>query len=638
MTRAGVRQLLPRKIVPAALSATHRHYQTPAKDIAFVLNETLQYQKHLQKLPLQNGDSCDNDFVSMVTEAVGSFAEKELYPISETSDSVGCKQTGPSSVITPPGFKETYGMYVEQGWMGLSYPEEWGGQGMPQSLSLVTAEIIATANWAWGMFPGLSRGAINTLMGHASDELKQQYVPKLVSGEWTGTMCLTEPQCGSDLAQVKTKAEPQPDGSYKLSGTKIFISCGEHDMADNIVHCVLARLPDAPEGTKGISLFLVPKRKPSKDGSVDMKKVNGVSVGRIEDKMGCHGSPTCELIFDGAEGYLIGTPNRGLNHMFTFINTSRMGTAVQGLSASELAFQHSLWYAKDRLAMRSLSGVKNPDGPADAIIEHPDVRKMLLSMKAISEGARSMVYECALLQDELTEAEWGGDMERAKKVDDRMGFLTPILKGFLTELGVEAASTGIQVYGGHGYIKSNKQEQNLRDVRIAPVWEGTTGIQALDLLGRKVMLQKLRPFHKHIAEVYSYCFALLREGGGRNLRRHATKMLLGALEWQMLTYRIAARAASDKDSLGVASVDYLMYSGYQHMGLHWLKMEVAAEKALSSAEREQSREFYEAKVDTAQFYFDTLYPRTKSLVATMFTPTDSIMRMKPEHFSFDHAL
>lgn len=601
------------------------------------MNESLNIQKHYQKLPLQNGPSTDQEFVSTIVGEMGKFGETVLLPLNEVADQVGCKHTGPQTVITPPGFKEAYNSWNEGGWLGLSYPEKWGGQGLPQSLSIMVSEIVATANWTFGMFPGLSRGCINTLLAHGDDALKEKYVPPLVSGEWTGTMCLTEPQCGSDLAQVRTKAIPQEDGSYKITGTKIFISCGDHDMAPNILHAVLARLPDAPAGTRGISLFLVPKHKVSKDGAVS-KKPNGVNIGRIEDKMGCHGSPTCEINFEDAEGYLIGTPNKGLNHMFTFINTSRLGTAIQGVAASELAFQGSLWYAKDRLAMRSLTGIKNKDGPADPIIEHPDVRKMLLTMKAISEGGRSMIYECAMLQDKMSEAEYAGDTAGVKKIDDRMGFLTPVLKGFLTEAGVEAANLGIQVYGGHGYIKSNKQEQVLRDVRIAPVWEGTTGIQALDLLARKIMLQKLKPLNDHASGLYKYSFDLMTSGGGKNLRKHAAQLFYHTLKWQWMTFRILGKAGFNKDAIGIASVDYLMYAGYVNMAQHWLQMEVAAERALAKGEFKQPEEFYRAKVQTSQFYFDNILPRASAHAVSAFTPVDSIMSMKPENFSFDHAL
>lgn len=397
---------------------------------------------------------------------------------------------------------------------------------------------------------------------------------------------------------------------------------------------VLARLPGAPEGTRGISLFAVPRRKLEADGSNG--DLNGAKIGRIEDKMGCHGSPTCEINFDEAQGHLIGTENRGLNHMFTFINTSRMGTAIQGLAAAENAFQNALWYAKDRCSMRSLTGTKNPAGPADPIICHPDVRKMLLTQKCISEGGRAMLFDCGLLADVMADAASSGNDELHKQMDDDMGFVTPILKGFLTELGVEAANIGIQVYGGHGYIKSNKQEQVLRDVRIAPVWEGTTGIQGLDLLGRKIMLQKFKPINRQCAMMRADCIKLIMEGGGGNTRAHAMTLLKHVIEWQYLTYRIGMKAKSDKDAIGAASVDYLMYSGYIMMAGQWLKMEAAACKALKDGDAAQDKEFYEAKIKTSQFYFDGILPRTRSLTETMMCPVSSVMDMKEEHFAFDH--
>merc|ERR1711871_1163278 len=374
------------------------------------------------------------------------------------------------------------------------------------------------------------------------------------------------------------------------------------------------------------------------DDDLNVGDLNGCKIGRIEDKMGCHGSSTCEINFEEAEGILIGTENKGLNHMFTFINTSRIGTAIQGVAAAEQSYQGALWYAKDRLAMRSLTGDKNPDGPADPIIVHPDVRRMLLTQRCISEGGRSMVAECAMLNDLKAEAEARGDDAEASRIEDKLGFLTPILKGFLTEAGVEAANMGIQIYGGHGYIKSNKQEQVLRDVRIAAVWEGTTGIQALDLLGRKIMKGKLKPINEHCGQLRSEAWALLTGGSSSSVKSHAFQLAKKSLEWQVLSYRIGMGARNDLDSLGVASVDYLMYSGYVSMAHHWLKMEDAAAKALGKGEGlEHPREFYEAKVQTADFFFENILPRTTSLAKTMFTPVESVMGMPADSFSFDHA-
>lgn len=632
LTRTS-RLLAPRANLSAPWQTTSRGYLAPLRDIKFCLNEVHDIQEHYSKLEYQT--AADPDTMEMVLGGMAKFSEDVLAPLNEVGDTEGCTHISEKEVKTPTGFKEAYFQFIEDGWQGISYPEELDGQGLPQSLNLFISEMVATANWTWAMFPGLSKGCINTLFSHGSDELKDKYLKPLVAGTWTGTMCLTEPQGGSDLGQVSTKAIPQEDGTYKITGTKIFISCGDHDFTDNIMHCVLARLPDAPEGTRGISLFLVPKYLVDSEGNTTTT-FNSSNIGRLEDKMGCHGSPTCEINFDNAEGYLIGTPNKGLNHMFTFINTSRMGTALQGVAGAENAYQEALWYAKDRLAMRSLTGVKEPTKPADPIIVHPAVRMMLLTQKAISEGGRSMLYECAKIGDLMYECERAGDKAGFKHHDEQMAFLTPILKGFLSEVGVEAANLGIQVYGGHGYIKSNKQEQFLRDVRISAVWEGTTQIQALDLLGRKIMLQKLKPINEHCAMLRSKCMSLIT--GNSALRSNATTLLWHALEWQYLTYRIGMKAKSDKDVIGVASVDYLMYSGYVQLAYHWLLMEEAAVKALADPSRVEEAGFYEAKIQTSNFVFSNILPRTASLKASMMTPVDNIMGMKPEQFSYDHSL
>ncbi|KNC80678.1 acyl-CoA dehydrogenase [Sphaeroforma arctica JP610] len=608
-----------------------RGYRAPLRDMKFVTNEVYNIQDHYSKLKHVDGSAASPDMIDAVLDGFAKFAENDLAPMNQTADSEGCTWVSGTETKTPTGFKAAYDSYVEGGWQGLTYPEEYGGQGLPPSLAIISSELVATANWTWSMYPGLSKGAINTILAHGSPELKEKYLHKLVSSEWTGTMCLTEPHCGSDLAQVKTKAVPQGDGTYKITGTKIFISCGDHDLTDNIVHCVLARLPDAPEGTRGISLFAVPKKHVADDGTVG--DYNNVKVGRIEDKMGCHGSSTCEINFEEAEGVLIGTENKGLNHMFTFINTSRLGTALQGGCAAELSYQLALDYAKERLAMRSLSGIKNPDGPADPIIVHPDVRKNLLFQKAISEGARSMITECCLLWDNMADAEAAGDTKAARKIDDRMGFLTPILKGFLTEVGCEAANKGIQIWGGHGYIKQNHMEQVFRDVRISAVWEGTTGIQALDLLGRKVLLQKLKPIASHVSESLSYLRGAMFSAQSSEMRSHAYTLIKAHVRWQYLTTRIAIKASSDKDFVGAASVDYLMYSGYVSMGQHWLKMEEAALKALKRTDLTQAdKDFYSSKVDTARYYFDYVLPRSDSLATTMMTPTETFTKITNDEF------
>jgi len=622
------------------------------KEMQFCVHEVHNFEDHHKTL--KTTAECDRETVDMVIEASAQLAG-QLALSKVDSDRIGCSWVDEYTTTTPPGFKEAYKQFTEAQWQGLSFPEEFGGQNLPMSLALIQSEMIAAANWTFGMFPGLSKGAINTLLMHGSEELKARYLPDLVSGETMGTMCLTEPGCGSDLGQVITKAvkspsvsDSEPD-SYNITGTKIFISCGDHDLTDNIVHCVLARLPDAPPaaaspaGTRGISLFLVPKKLP--DGSL-----NGVKTSRIEDKMGCHGSPTCQLEFENAKGWLIGTENRGMGHMFTFINTSRVGTAVQGQAAAECALQNSLWYARERTSMRALSGTKEPELLADPIIHHPSVRGMLLTMKAYSEGGRSMTYECAKLGDQMVDcnnsakaclakgdaagaAEWEA---KAAEVDERMGFLTPILKGFLTEAGKEAADLGIQVYGGHGYIKDNHAEQNYRDVRIAPVWEGTTQIQALDLLGRKVMRHKLKPMHEHVATLYKQCAPLLLSKHA-SLRQHARSLLLKTMEWQWMTYRIAQKGLGDKEAVGVASEPYLMFGGYVSLASHWLKMEEVAFQKLESGDGVNEEEFYDAKVKTSRFVFECLLPRTQSLSQAMVAPASAVTDLHKDHFSFDYA-
>jgi len=606
----------------------------------FLLYEVHDFEKHHASLTPGEVDEsaanqpCDREMVEMVIESTQQLCEKELAPLLSVADSEGCEWIDKYHVKTPAGFKEAYDLYAQSGWQGLMFPPQYGGQGLPASVAMIQGEMTATANYTWTMFPGLSKGAINTLLAHGSEELKDKYLPPLVSGEFTGTMCLTEPQCGSDLGQVVTKAIDNGDGTFAVSGTKIFISCGEHDMTSNIIHCVLARLPGAPEGTKGISLFLVPKKCVDDEGNVGER--NGVSVSRIEDKMGCHGSPTCQVEFEGATGWLIGEPNRGLNHMFTFINTSRIGTAVQGVAAAESAFQNTLWYCKERGSMRALSGTKEPELKADPIIHHPSVRTMLLTQKAVAEGGRSMVYECAKLVDRMDMCEAAGDAKGAKAIDERLAFLTPILKGFLTEVGKESADLGIQAYGGHGYIKDNRAEQVFRDVRIAALWEGTTQIQALDLLGRKIMLQKLKPINEHCSELRSLCAPHLLAGNAP-LRRHAWSLLGKTFEWQLMTYRVAARASSDKEQIGHASVDYLMYSGYVTLAAHWLKMEAAAVSKLASGTGEEEEAFYRAKVLTSAYVFDRLLTRCASHRAAVLSPIESVMALPIEDFSFDHT-
>ena len=514
-------------------------------------------------------------------------------------------------------------------WQGLSAPEEFGGQGLPASMGLFKQEMMGTANWSFSMYPGLSLGAMNTIFLHGTDEQKQTYLVPLTEGRWGGTMCLTEPQCGTDLGQVKTRAEPQADGSYKLTGTKIFISSGEHDLTENIVHIVLARLPDAPKGTKGISLFIVPKFMPAADGGVGER--NGVSCGSLEKKMGIKASATCVMNFDGATGYLIGPENQGLECMFTFMNTARIGTAIQGVGPAELSYQWALDYAKERRSMRALSGKKEPDQVADSLIHHADVRRMLLTQKALAEGGRAMLYYAARVADHMVEAHTAGDTEKAERYDDKLGFLTPILKGFLTELGCEAANLGMQVFGGHGYIREHGMEQIARDTRIATLYEGTTGIQALDLLGRKVLLMTqggaVREFTFKVAN-----FAR-KHLTDKRLRPMAVELLKLTAQWNVLTVRVMLAARKDRDVVSAAAYDFLMYSGYVSMAYMWLRQSAVAVDKLDNG-GEESESFYQTKLNTAEFYYERLLPRAQTHATSMLSPTRSLMQIEAENMAF----
>ena len=447
-------------------------YKAPIMDIKFLFEDVFDYYGHYQKTPEYS--EATPDLVDAIFAECAKFSENELLPLNQSGDKEGCHFDN-GVVTTPKGFKEAYQQYVAGGWQSLSHPIEQGGQGLPPSMGMVKSEMMGTANWSWGMYPGLSHGAMNTIQEHGTDEQKELYLTRLTEGTWTGTMCLTEPQCGTDLGQVKSKAVPNGDGTYDISGTKIFISAGEHDLTDNIIHIVLARLPDAPKGTRGISLFIVPKMQVDQQGNLG--DGNNVTCGSIEDKMGIKASATAVLNFDNAKGVLIGPENKGLECMFTFMNTARVGTALQGVCTAELAYQNSLLYAKERLSMRSLSGKKEPDKVADPIIVHPDVRKMLMTQKAFSEGGRAMIYYTAKLVDDIESAK---TEEARKEADDRLGFITPILKAFLTEVGFESANQGMQIFGGHGYIIELCRVHIVRDARIATLYEGTTGIQALD--------------------------------------------------------------------------------------------------------------------------------------------------------------
>jgi alkylation response protein AidB-like acyl-CoA dehydrogenase len=594
-------------------------YKAPLRDIRFVRDEIFDFNTLYTKI--NGGEDATPDMVDAILDEIGRFAEQEIAPTNVTGDREGCK-LGEDGVIAPSGFKEVYQKFVEGGWPSLSADPEFGGQGLPVSLGMTVSEIVGQANWSWGMYPGLSHGAKHLLEAHGSNEQKDTFLPRMVSGEWTGTMCLTEPHCGSDLGLLRTKAEANADGSYSITGTKIFISAGDHDMAENIIHLVLARVPGSPAGTKGISIFVVPKNNLDDSGNVAER--NAVSCGALEHKMGIHGNATCVMNFDGAKGFLIGEQNKGLNYMFTMMNSARIGTAFQGLAHSELAIQHATEYARDRLQMRSLSGKKNPDGPADPIIVHPDVRRMLLTIKSLTEGMRMMGYHMAYNADIVSD---GKDEEERKVADDLLSILTPIGKAFMTEVGCEAASLGVQVFGGHGYTAEWPAEQNMRDCRISTIYEGTTGIQGLDLLGRKVLGsggELLKPLTKEI-----YVFAkenLENEAIGG----YSVKLQELTKEWGELTMHIGMLAMENPEEVGAASVDYLMYAGYVCMAYYWAQMAKTAAEKLAAGTSETA--FYEAKLHTAKFYFARILPRTITLAATMKAPLDTLMDMDEEQF------
>ena len=602
-------------------------YKAPLKDMDFLINDVLDFESHYKTFP--EGEEATPDMVEAILSECAKFCENVLSPINQSGDKEGCVLKD-GKVTTPTGFKEAYQQFVDGGWQSLSHPTEYGGQGLPLSLGVLKSDMIGTANWSWGMYPGLSMGAMNTIYMHGTEAQKQEYLIPLTHGTWTGTMCLTEPQCGTDLGQVKTKAEPNDDGSYNISGTKIFISAGDHDFTDNIIHVVLARMPGAPSGTRGISLFIVPKNNVNTDGTVG--DFNNVSCGSLEEKMGIKASATAVLNFDGAKGYLLGAENKGLECMFTFMNTARVGTSLQGVGTAELAYQGSLPYAKDRLSMRALSGKKAPDKVADPIICHADVRRMLLTQKSIAEGGRAMIYYVAKLADTMM---YGATEKEKEQADDMLGLLTPILKAFLTESGLEAANLGMQVYGGHGYIKEWGMEQIARDARISTLYEGTTGIQGLDLLGRKILLGGGGSFKKFTTEIMVFCkdFGLLsRNPHKKNMNQFIWPLFKHVAAWQQYTVRIALKAKNNRDVVGAASVDYLMYSGYITMAYFWAMMAQKAYEGLASGEGDA--EFYKAKIQTAEFYFERLLPRTKTLADTMMASTKSVMQMEEDNFAF----
>ncbi|MDC5595686.1 acyl-CoA dehydrogenase C-terminal domain-containing protein [Acinetobacter baumannii] len=597
-------------------------YKAPLRDMQFVLHEMLQTEQNYQGLSKYQ-ESVNRELIDQYLEAAADFCENELAPINQNGDQEGC-HLNQGVVITPKGFKEAYQKYAELGFTSLTADPEYGGQGLPTLLRIAISEMLCGSNWAWAMYPGLSHGAMRTIEHHGAEQQKQKFLTKLISGAWTGTMCLTESHAGSDLGLIRTKAEPNPDGSYSITGEKIFISAGEHDLSENIIHIVLARLPQAPTGTKGISLFIVPKFNVSDDGQVLDR--NKVVCSAIEHKMGIHGNATCVLNFDGAKGYLIGPENRGLNCMFTFMNTARIGTAVQGLAASEISFQGALSYAKERLAMRSLSGPKYPDKNADPIIVHPAVRSMLMTQKAFSEGGRALAY---FLAQHVDIVESSNDQEQQKHSDELLAFLTPIAKAFLTESGNESAKHGVQVFGGHGFIVEHGMEQIVRDARISTLYEGTTEIQSLDLLARKVLKSEGKLL-KNMTDLIDQFIS--QHQSNEVLTPYLEKLAELKQQWLSLTKTIAEKAKHNPEEIGAASVDYLYFSSYVVFAYLWARMAQVAHEKLESGTQEEA--FYKAKLTTAKFFYQKLLHRTQSHAASIESGAESVMELDQDAFAF----
>ena len=584
-------------------------YKVPLNDIQFCLNDVLGYEEHYANLP--GGEEFNAELVDAVLEEGAKFCEQELAPLNAVGDEQGCRLED-GEVFTPEGFREAYAAYCDGGWPSLSQDPEFGGQGLPESLGIVLTELTGTANWAWTLYSGLSHGTMATLMAHGTEDQQQRFLPKLVEGVYTGTMCLTEANAGSDLALLKTKAEPDEDGTYSITGSKIFISAGDHDMSENVIHIVLARLPDAPAGVKGISLFIVPKINVDDNGVLQDR--NSLSVGSIEHKMGINGNATCVMNFDGAKGYLIGPPNKGLRCMFTFMNNARLFIAQQGVCHAELSYQGALAYAKDRLQMRAPGQAANPDKAADPILCHPDVRRMLLTQKAYAEGGRALTYLCAKYVD-ITHH---GDSQEKAIAEQRLALLIPIAKGFLTEAGFEAANLGVQVFGGHGYIKEWGMEQIVRDARIAMLYEGTNGIQALDLLGRKIVGSEGSLLSSFIAEVEEE----LSQSGNSTLAPLVDELSSQLKRWQKLSDEVIEKSSQDPALIGAASFDFLLYSGHTVLAYLLLKSAIVAE---SKMQQDDSNPLYQGKLDTARFYFDHVLSRNDGLAASIDRGSDSLM-------------
>jgi alkylation response protein AidB-like acyl-CoA dehydrogenase len=595
-------------------------YQAPVDDALFLINDVF----HIERYDNVPGFAdASPDLLGAILEEAGKFCSEVLTPLNRIGDKQGCKRHDDGSVTTPDGFKDAFKRLVEGGWIGLSCPADFGGQGLPTMVNQLVTEFLASANMAFTMYAGLTQGAIAAIYVHGSPEQKAKYLPNLIAGHWTGTMNLTEPHCGTDLGLLRTKAVPQPDGSYKITGTKIFISAGEHDLAENIIHLVLARIEGAPAGTKGISLFVVPKFLVDQDGSIGAR--NGVACGSLEEKMGIHGNSTCVMNFDAATGWLVGEQHRGLNAMFVMMNEARLGVGVQGLAVSEVAYQNAAIYARERLQGRSIAGVKFPDKAADPIIVHPDVRRSLMSMKAFNEAARALVMWTAL-QADLSHR---SDDEKTRQIaDDHMGLLTPVIKGVLTDQGFANTVAAQQIYGGHGYIAEHGMEQFVRDARIAMIYEGANGIQALDLVGRKLGKDGGRAVMAFFNEVQSY----IKEHAGEDDLKVYVGPLADALgHLQQATMWFMQNARANPDNAGAGSTDYMHLFGLVALGYMWCRMAEAAQGKLKAG-ADGAAPRLNAKLVTGRFFMERMLPETAAHLARIKAGAASMMELPAEAF------
>ena len=592
-------------------------YKAPVEDVMFLLDDVFHIERFAN---LPGFADASPDVVEAILREAGKFCEDVLTPLNRVGDQQGCRRDEDGHVRTPEGFQQAYRRLADGGWIGISVPPEFGGLGLPAALTQTVNEFMASANMAFAMYPGLAQGAIAALLTHGTAEQKSLYIPKMVAGEWTGTMNLTEPQCGTDLGLIRTKAVRQPDGSYRITGTKIFISAGEHDLAANIVHLVLARIEGAPGGTRGLSLFVVPKMMPNPDGTLAAR--NAVSCGAIEEKMGIHGNATCVMNYDGATGWLVAEENHGLHAMFVMMNEARLGVGVQGLALSEVAYQNAAQYAKDRLQGRAITGAKFADKPADPIIVHPDVRRSLMTMRAFNEAARALILWIAIKSDVALRSDSAKEREAA---DDHMGLLTPVIKGVLTDLGFANAVMAQQVFGGHGYIREWGMEQFVRDARITMLYEGANGIQAMDLVGRKLGKDGGRAAMAFFGEVQGY----VREQAADPAMKPLVEPVGTALgHLQQATMWFMQNAMAKPDNAGAGATDYMHLFGLVVLGYMWCQIAAAAHRKLAADESGRMN----AKLVTARFFMERMLPETAAHLVRIQSGAGSVMELPAEAF------